>query len=160
MYYFFKLLYLSYKYKMEDVTAQTSESTNHVTDELEQAYKAFSAKLFSFADKGLGIDLFNFDEVIKEVMEAVEALGEVKALSGRQKSAIAQEFSTRVLTDLHNRGKVSDDFYNRAKDTMQYIGPAIFTVVSMASQGKILINQVAQIAESAGCDTKKCCTLL
>jgi hypothetical protein len=135
-----------------------------VNKELEEAYVVFSTKLFAFADKGLGIDLFNFDEVIKEVMEAVEVLGTVKVMSGKQKSAVAQDFALRVLTDLHMRGKISDNFFTRAKDTMQYIGPAIFTIVAMASQGKVLINQAVQIAESAGCDTtscknSKCCVL-
>lgn len=49
---------------------------------------------------------------------------------------------------------------DRAKDAMQYQSYYFQSCIYGVTMGKILINQAMQITESAGCNTKKWCTLL
>jgi hypothetical protein len=147
-----------------EVQDVSNAQTQHIVDELEETYKVFAAKMMSFANHGVGVSLFNFDEIIKQVMETVEVLGNVKVMSGKEKAHVAQEFVLRILKDLHDANKISNDFFIKSSEAMANIGPSIFTVVSMASQGKIVINGVLDVVESTDCGKKHCgnakCTIL
>lgn len=138
-----------------EVIDSSKDPVSAVSDEINQAYKAVSDSLFAFVDRG-EVNVFNFDEILKEVMEAVEALGNVTTLSGTQKGQLAQDFSIRVINDLHERGKISDDFFNQASSAMKYVGPSVFTAITLASKGKILINQAVDAIEKTKCYQKHC----
>jgi hypothetical protein len=134
-----------------------------VNAEIEEAYTAISETIFDFANTGVGIDITNLEEVFKQVMEGIEALGQMKHLSGAQKGQLAQNFSVRLINDLHEKKLVTDEFYEKASDAVKYIGPAVFTAIVLASKGKILINKAMDAIEETKCYQThcagKCCVL-
>ena len=148
---------------LEINSTQTSQSLDSFEEELKQTYAKLLDTITSVSSVGWGLNVYNFTELLQQVMETVERLGELRTMSGAQKCQMAQDLSTKLLKDLHDRKLVSDNFYEQSSQAVQYLGPAIFTAIVLASKGKILINQVVDDVKSSQCyQTKcagKCCVL-
>jgi len=126
-----------------------------------EVYDDVVLKIWHLVEHG-ELNVANVQEIFKDVMEAVEAVGKTHSLSGVQKGQMAGAIALRIVDDLHDRGKVNDDFHKKFKQGMEVFGIAIFALPILASQGKIIVNQITEAIEESAC-CQKCgakCTIL
>lgn len=139
------------------VSTTTSQTTvDSFEEEVRQTYVKLLDTITGVSSVGWGLNVYNFSELLQQVMETVERLGELRAMTGAQKCQMAQDLSVKLLKDLHDRTLVSDGFYEQSSQAVQYLGPAIFTAIVLASKGKILINQAIDDVKASQCYQTKC----
>ena len=90
--------------------------------------------------------------ILQAAMEAVEIIGNEEDLHGKQKSIKAAELVKRFLTDFKENGDITDEEYQNWGNIVETSGDIIFSIAALASNGHILINQVAK-------NCKGCCIL-
>lgn len=91
-------------------------------------------------------------DVFKAAMEAAEIIGNEEGLHGKQKSVKAAELVKDFINDFRNEKKITEQEYNNWNNIVDTSGEIIFSLVTLASKGKVLINHVM-----TGC--KGCCVL-
>lgn len=98
------------------------------------------------------IKTIDIASILQAGIEAAEIIGNEEDLHGKQKSIKATELVKRFLDDFKDEGNITDQEYQDWSTVVETSGDIIFSLVTLASKGNILINTVTK-----GC--KGCCTI-
>lgn len=109
------------------------------------------------------LDLSNVDELIKVTMETIDFISsEGKYLSGTQKGEIAKQVVIAIIKDLIKKKKIDSALGNNILLAVDFLGPAIFKLVALASKGMINLIHGSATPEvgPSGVAKAKCCSVL
>ena len=106
-----------------------------------------------------GLDLSSIDELIKESMEAVEAVSKLREekLTGTRKAELAKSVIVQVLTHLGENGTMDKDLSQKIVSGINTVGPVMFKLIIMADKGQLNLGNIKETVKNV---TQGCCAVI
>lgn len=121
-----------------------------IDKELKDLYDTVYAKInISVANNDFTME--SLEVILSKVTETVQEMSDARAtkLTGVEKRNIGLNLLKMVLSDLHEKGKISDELYSAFNMTLTYVAPVLFYAAKEAWRK---LQEVHQDIERHGCD--------
>lgn len=129
-----------------------------IDKELKDLYDTVYAKInLSIANNDFTME--SLEVILSKVTETVQEMSDARAtkLTGVEKRNIGLNLLKMVLSDLHEKGKISDELYSAFNMTLTYMAPVLFYAAKEAWRKLQEVHQDIERHGCGGCFSRNFC---
>ena len=129
-----------------------------IDKELKDLYDTVYTKInLSIANNDFTME--SLEVILSKVTETVQEMSDARAtkLTGVEKRNIGLNLLKMVLSDLHEKGKISDELYSAFNMTLTYMAPVLFYAAKEAWRKLQEVHQDIERHGMSGCCSRNFC---
>ena len=138
-------------------SANASADVAAINKEMQDLYNVISEKIGLAVANGQ-FTVETFEVILAKVVETIEEFSAARAtkLTGVEKRNLGINLVRMILTDLKNRGQISEELYTSFNMALTYVAPAIFAAAKIAWTKLQAINADIKVKGMRGCLSRNC----
>lgn len=129
-----------------------------IDKELKDLYDTVYAKInLSIVNNDFTME--SIEVILSKVTETVQEMSDARAtkLTGVEKRNVGLNLLKMVLSDLHEKGKISDELYSAFNMTLTYVAPVLFYAAKEAWRKLQEVHQDIERHGMRGCYSRNFC---